>query len=79
MTMTPTRRPTKSGAVGGERARPRRHVFLSTIEPAMASDGDDHEEAADEHREPSVTFHQGVLAFSPANAEPLLPAPLVYA
>ena len=28
---------------------------------------------------PSVMFHQGVLALSPAKAEPLLPAPLVKA
>ena len=54
-------------------------TFLPTIDPAMPSAGTIIRKRPTSMSRPSVTLYQGVLALRPANAEPLLPAPLVNA
>ena len=77
MITTPTSSTVNSGPLVGNVPSPAGTVFLPTIEPGDGQHGNDHQEAAGQHVRASVMFHQGVLALSPAKAEPLLPAPLV--
>ena len=51
-------------------------VLLPRMEPAMAMTGMIMKKRPNSMASPSVVSHQGVLAFRPAKAEPLLPAPL---
>ena len=78
--ITPTSSAAKSGVVTGNVPGDGGTRFLRAEAAGDRQHRDDHEEAADEHRRtPIVTLYQCVLAFSPANAEPLLPAPDVKA
>ena len=77
MSTTLTSRPDEERAVGGEGPGPGGHGLLADHRAGDAHHRDDHQEAAQQHVEARVVFHKGVLALSPAKAEPLFPAPLV--
>src|SRR5262249_55507250 len=79
ITITPVSRPAKRGPLVGKVPRPAGTTRLPTIEPPIARIGMIIRKRPASMVSPSVTFHHGVLALSPANAEPLLPAALEYA
>src|SRR5262252_110076 len=79
MITTPTRSPVNSVPLVGNVPGPGGTVFLLSMEPAIPSTGTIIRKRPASIVMPSVTFHHGVFALSPANAEPLLPAPLVNA
>ena len=60
-------------AVGREGAGAVGSLLLRGERPGDGQDGHDVGEAAQEHGDAKVVFHQGVLALRPAKAEPLLP------
>ena len=80
MTTTATSSTAKSRAVGREGARARAaRSSCRPSSPRWPAPGRSSGSGPPASSRPSVTLYQGVLALSPANAEPLLPAPLVNA
>src|SRR5262249_60472828 len=77
--ITPTNSPVNRRPWVGNVPGPGGTVFLPIIEPAIPRIGMIMRKRPTIMVMASVMFHHGVLALSPPNAEPLLPAPLVYA
>src|SRR5581483_12263237 len=79
MITTPTKSTTKSPPFVGNVPGPGGTTFLPAKEPAIASTGTIIKKRPISIARPTVTLYQGVLALSPAKAEPLLPAASLYA
>ncbi len=75
--MTPTSNTTKSAPLVGNVPKLSGTAFLPTNEPATASAGTIIKNRPASIVKPRLTLNQGVLAFRPAKAEPLLPAALL--
>src|SRR6185437_12033192 len=79
ITTTPSNRKVNNGECVGNVPKPAGTVFLPTMAPAIAIAGTIMKKRPKSIAKPSVVSHHGVLAFNPAKAEPLFPAPLVKA
>src|SRR5262245_22900404 len=79
MMMTPTNRMTKRVPFVGNVPKLSGTAFLPTNEPATAIAGTIIKKRPASIVRPRLTLYQSVLAFKPANAEPLFPAALLYA
>ena len=76
MMTTETSSATKSAPLVGNVPGPAGVTFFPAIEPAMASAGRIIQKRPISMSAASARFQKRVLAFRPAKAEPLLPAPL---
>jgi hypothetical protein len=76
MRITPMSSATKSAPLVGNVPGPAGVTFLPTIAPAIPSAGTIIRKRPMSMSAPSARFQKRVLALSPPNAEPLLPAPL---
>ena len=65
----------KSGPVTGKVPADSGTFFLAASEPAIPRIGISMKKRPKNMSNPSVVLYQSVLAFRPAKAEPLLPAP----
>src|SRR5437879_1706023 len=79
MTITPIRSTVNSGVVTGKVPRDGGTYFLPARFPAMASMGIIMRNRPASMVNPRVVSYQSVFTVRPANADPLLPAPDVYA
>src|SRR5262249_25413090 len=75
ITITPTSSTTNTGPVTGNVPADSGTFFFAASDPAIPRIGISMKKRPKNMSRPSVVLYQSVLAFSPANAEPLLPAP----
>ena len=73
ITITETSRTVNSGPVTGKVPSDSGTMFLGGQVARNRQNRNDHEETAKQHGDAVLTLYQGVLAFKPAKAEPLLP------